>query len=518
MSLKLSESLRLHLKLRRIRRSGLRLGWTLSLALTLTLPLRATVYFVDNQKGSDSNTGTSTNAPWAHLPGDPAATGTPASAKLSADTLYLKGGTIYRITSSSGVIVDANRYNPGTGVTISSGSRIGWGAGRAVFDGAGIGAHWFRILGMTRMTLQDLEMQNTVNDDGDASLFFYNSSSNLIDSCWIHDVGTNSASCHVDCVEFSGAGGYNVVTNCRVYNATQKCIETHDTCVGNIFINNFCWSAADHVFCISSDLNKVCGNVISNGAIAVVSLRQPTDPGYGIKLSSSSTTTCRSNLVFNNVVAHCNGAYINDNVGTQDMIYNRCFNNTFIDCGYGQSSPMGMITFNASSSGKHHFSEIRNNIFYIEQPIAGWLPAGIRVTGTQLGNSNSISHNLWATAAATLYPMISVNGTQQPYFTNFADGGTQSPDYRFANPLFGSGNSFAGAVNQLLNVDPKFKQYPANLALATNSPCIGAGTNLSSYFTTDISGATRSTWSIGAFESGATLPPAPPTGLHVVGP
>src|SRR5262249_1135478 len=150
---------------------------------------------------------------------------------------------------------------------------------------------------------------NTVNDDHNAGLFFYNCTSNVVDSCWIHDAGTNSASCHVDCLELSGYGGYNTITNCTIYNATQKCVETHDTCIGNNIVNNYCWSASDHVITISSDLNMVHGNIVSNGAIATVWLRAATDPGFAIKLSSADITTCRSNLIYNNVICHSRGGY-----------------------------------------------------------------------------------------------------------------------------------------------------------------------------------------------------------------
>jgi hypothetical protein len=62
-----------------------------------------------------------------------------------------------------------------------------------------------------------------------------------------------------------------------------------------------------------------------------------------------------------------------------------------------------------------------------------------------------------------------------------------------------------------MNVNPGFVSS-TNMHLAESSPCIGKGTNLSSYFTMDCEGKARSgtgAFSLGAYEAGAT-PPTPP--------
>src|SRR5579864_8226566 len=74
--------------------------------LTATLlatarPGNAASYFVDYAGGADANNGTSTNAAWKHCPGDPSATGTPASTNLAAgDTVFFKGGVTYVLTAA----------------------------------------------------------------------------------------------------------------------------------------------------------------------------------------------------------------------------------------------------------------------------------------------------------------------------------------------------------------------------------------------------------------------------------
>lgn len=54
--------------------------------------------------------------------------------------------------------------------------------------------------------------------------------------------------------------------------------------------------------------------------------------------------------------------------------------------------------------------------------------------------------------------------------------------------------------------NPLFANASANdFRLQSTSPALNSGTNLSSYFTTDITGAARSGWSMGAYESGTNV-------------
>lgn len=462
-------------------------------------------YYVDYGSGSDAAAGTSTGAAWKHLPGDGSATGTPAAVSINGETIYLKGGVVYNIGDSNGVAVSSARYSNANGCTIASGDAVGWGVGRAIMDGAGVGIHWFQITAMTNVTLRGLELRNTVDRDNNAALYIFRSASNVVDSCVIHDCGTNLSNCHQDAMELSGdvvGAGYHIVTNCTIYNSTQKDIETHSSCLGNRIVNNYLGAASDHCITISSDLNTVSGNIISNAAAVNVWLQASTDPGYGIKLSSSSTTTCRSNLIFNNLVSHCNGGIVLENVGALDMNYNRVFNNTVVDVGYsnGSGSPSGLMRFNVTGTGVHNNTEVRNNIFYVTvNDTNTWRRVGIRCSALT-GTNNFVSNNLFATTNDLMFAMISVGSTQQPTLANFSDDGTQSPDYRFAEPGHGTGNSFLSGTNQVFNSDPLLVSYPSDLRLGAGSPCIGTGTNLSAYFTTDIAGRTRISWSMGAYE------------------
>lgn len=85
-------------------------------------------YYIDFDKGSDSAAGTSQNAAWRHVPGDPQASGMPAKVTLMpGDTIQFRAGVIYR-----GSIPIKSSGAPGQPITYSG---QGWGTGRAIISG-----------------------------------------------------------------------------------------------------------------------------------------------------------------------------------------------------------------------------------------------------------------------------------------------------------------------------------------------------------------------------------------------
>jgi hypothetical protein len=89
-----------------------------------------TTYYVDYQKGSNSNAGISTAAPFRHCPGDPSATGVPASTTLyPGDTVIFKGGVKYR-----GRIEMKWAGNSSDPITYTSDPN--WGSGKPILTGA----------------------------------------------------------------------------------------------------------------------------------------------------------------------------------------------------------------------------------------------------------------------------------------------------------------------------------------------------------------------------------------------
>jgi hypothetical protein len=75
--------------------------------------------------------GTATNTAWKHCPGDPSATGNPASASLTAgDTVVFKGGVSYVLTGISGISLNWSG-TAGNPITYDGNSVGTWGTGQA---------------------------------------------------------------------------------------------------------------------------------------------------------------------------------------------------------------------------------------------------------------------------------------------------------------------------------------------------------------------------------------------------
>ena len=103
----------------------------ITLTLLLSASLSAATYYVDYDTGSDSNAGTSTGAPWKHVPDDPAASGTADTTVLAAgDTVNLKGGVRYK---GNFTVFDSG--SSGNLITFEGSSDVhGWGTGMAILD------------------------------------------------------------------------------------------------------------------------------------------------------------------------------------------------------------------------------------------------------------------------------------------------------------------------------------------------------------------------------------------------
>lgn len=85
-------------------------------------------WYVDYETGSDSNAGTSTNAPFKHCPGDAEATSTALATHFSSgDSVFFKGGSRY-----TGRIIIDRSGSPGIPITYEG---TGWGTGSAIIDG-----------------------------------------------------------------------------------------------------------------------------------------------------------------------------------------------------------------------------------------------------------------------------------------------------------------------------------------------------------------------------------------------
>lgn len=492
-----------------------------SIALLVSLSAYPATYYIDYVGGNDASAGTSTGTAWQHAPGDPNASSTPLAARiLGGDILYFKSGVTYILPIASGITVDSSHY--ANGVQFLAGSSNSWGTGRAIMDGGGDpGGCWgFFINGMHFMQFRGFEIANTIrpslaSDDMPALRFQNGCMSNIVADCYFHDIGTNSAqygTCRKNGTDITGGGGWSMWSNNVVINSTQKDWETSGASNNIVCFNTF-GIFTDHAIAINGNGNQIFGNRVTNNYPAVKDVwGAPVQGGYGIKIGTK-TSDANTNLCYNNVIIGCPGGMFMEINGYLVMYENYFFNNTVVDW-YQDSSPLGLLSWHCISNAPIVHSLFMNNLFVTGRYTNGFAPIGPRIQSGNIPDGSGTNYSLVGTnniVAYNAYYDVSNNlalwgllrpgllGSQIATLTNFSDNGPTSPDYRFTNPIFGVGNSF-NPTNQIFNVDPKVNGWPTDLRLAMGSPVATAGTNLSPYFTTDITGLTRTNWSIGAYE------------------
>ncbi len=105
---------------------------------TLTVNLQSpAIYYVDFDTGNDSNSGTSSGAPWKHCPGDINATANADTTLAGGDIVVFKGGVKYKGTITSNAdgesALNPIVYDGDTGTYAAK-----WGTGKAEIDGSEI--------------------------------------------------------------------------------------------------------------------------------------------------------------------------------------------------------------------------------------------------------------------------------------------------------------------------------------------------------------------------------------------
>jgi hypothetical protein len=152
---------------------------------------------------------------------------------------------------------------------------------------------------------------------------------------------------------------------------------------------------------------------------------------------------------------------------------------------------------------------VYNNVLYSTN---GYAPQDAFITG---GAVHMYYYNNSIYAASSGGGMGGANTGQTSYYSNNIVQGTSTAigdnggavgisDY---NDFYNAGGSTAGGNSHGMTTNPKFNNPAAgDLTLQSGSPCIGAGANISSCFTYDITGKNRPSsgaWDIGAYEYAA---------------
>jgi hypothetical protein len=551
-SLRVRKSLGFLLPLRQLALRPTRV-YLIPLLLGASVATHASTYYVDYSAGSDPANGTSTGTPWKHCPGDASASSTAAATTLAAgDTIYFKRGVVY---TTGGISVSHSGINASPITYDGTGSA--WGTGQAIIDGnyeTGVG---FTVAAnISYITIAGFEIRNfggysdtnavvlaaaagtTTNYSGpfgeaidcsaagNTNLTFANL---LIDRMgqWRNTIGWDGASVSGLGIYVDGQTGL-IVTNCEISKCgilglgiyatpnTFNCLVT--SCY---FHDNINWAL---------DVSVHQDGGIING-LTITKCRFLNLNAMGGDFQGPHSDLLHQNYIFmrtatsatpwTNVTVSCclfgdTHAYgsLGGSGGTGAIflsqgpsvnIYNNVFAHSWSTTGV---IPIGYATYPANQ-----IVRIFNNTFY--RDCAG---SAVELTGLTGGATNRqvfIENNLIISNPAMTYNNsvdLNIDSGNWPaaldyngYYSSVFDQSTRHVIvYANLASLKSSGYEAHGFWGNPLFNNPN---PPAlDCSIQTNSPAIGAGTNLSAFFTTDYSGNARpatGAWDVGAFQAGA---------------
>jgi hypothetical protein len=542
------------------------------MALWVPTAARAATYYVDYASGSDTNNGTSTASAWKHCPGDyaiadVASTAVPSKNQLhSGDTVVFKGGVTYSIVPSgwrnifytwntNGGIVINNSGTPG-GVITYDGTGNSWGTGRAVIDGNCMpyGVAITFESGVSYFTLTGFEIRNfggypdtatnvlsaaagnytnTANTGGSAincgnntNLTFANL---LVDRIgqWRNTIGWDGTSVSGNAIMATSEYGLTV-TNCEITKAGLTALGMYaQPNLLNCLVTD----------CYFHDNIRWAMDVADDGAgsavngLTITKTRLLNLNAFGGEFQGPDGDMLHQNYIFLRVMGA--GSF------WTNVFVTRClFGDT--NSTLGGSGGTGAIFLSQGPS-----VNIYNNVFAHYWSIDGAVAVGYFTITTNVQVIRLFNNTFYHDSSPCL--TMSQDTNRQVYVLNNLftttplltskigvdiniDPGCYPKvmDYDvYYSPNFTEQTRYVGAYYTLAylqtNLEYEAHGFWANpvfnspapptldCTIATNSPVIGTGTNLSAYFTTDYAGNPRPTtgnWTIGAYEVPGTNQPA----------
>jgi hypothetical protein len=495
----------------------------------------AATYYIDYVNGLDSNNGTTTSKPWKFAPEMPGFTGTYSHS--AGDVFVFKGGVTWPMQSghtnvlsisnsgSSGSpdvymggqqcgytppspfllngtsACNGTNYPCGSNASVSCNGGVAWGIGYPHFDGGAI--NWAMVIHMNAelsyVIIDGIEIDNAGYTDGSGQGIYANTTSSLevknnilntnAVNAFFHGIGFNKAHIyfHDNLIENSG----RVVINTTDLTFYMDDVQLYN----NIFLGLGTYNPHtfhSDGFMVGANVTPANGNWMTNLYIHHNIFRGNFRGTGAIYLNGTSTTN------------DINGAWIYDNVIAPETN----------DCSAIAFSPAAIAVY----GGYQHNINIFNNT------ISGDNCPSLPFSGISLSN---------VTGNATVENNI-ISGTDNAVVIDSSCTGTITIDYNIYNTvtndhLIYDNRAGQSRCNSIANCQAqgeeahgiantnysssymKFVTLPSggvtgsgNWQLQSNSPAIGVGNNLSSYFTTDYLGNTRQVpWVIGAYEYGA---------------
>jgi hypothetical protein len=484
-------------------------------------------YYVDFQGGSDTNPGTSIAQPWKHCPGDTGATAVVASKQLAAgDTVNFKGGVVYVGT------LNVNWSGTQPAPVTYEGSPAGWGSGKAIIDGNLVrSSAFYTSSSRSNVTIRSFELRNMAPGDSKAIKFQHSSGFTriIIEKCYIHDCGSWQQ--EAPTVQGGGIMLYRpiacIVRDNEITRTGSSGIfmvgGSGSTVVGNHVHDyiNWCIGASSETGMDLAGL-VIASNRLHDFYYYDVGFRQTTSNrphSNGIFIyrgsgGSVANVTVEGNFIYNDIVfTNSAGSYmINTSVANTGLkVINNVLINPHSYYALGLRDDSGGSVYNNTvyaprctpllldkTAGAF---DLKNNIFVGNQSVVVWTqPADALFTC----DYNAFAYDGGSSFAKQNSPYLSFT-----YLT-----------FRLAFPLKEINGLGPLPVLDFVSTDG----YPTNCAamdlrLRADSPCVGAGADLSSLFAADFRGVLRpvgGAWDIGAHEWGAAAVPMPPANLRVL--
>ena len=492
-------------------------------------------YYIDFASGNDTNDGLSTAAPWKHAPGDPSATGNPATVTVAAgSTIVFKGGVVY----NGYVEIAAARYNSGSSgnlITLLSGDKYSpaWGTGRAVIDGqadsggnGGIGKG-FRIWSRDYIKILGFELMNFTNTTNSAGIFIDGSSSHIeISENLIHNVyGSSGSSGYGIEVTGSVADAYNLIEKNVIYYTEEKAIELYRSGRSTVRYNTI-HDTRDHGMAVSSSNNDIYNNIIYRAGVLWGPYASAFRASYGFKFDSGNGGPfADNNNLWNNLIFNCSSGIGILNGSSNNIYSNSVYYSGFLGGEAGGQEGAAFAILDDGTAGSHIPSAnlVKNNIFYHSNFLASQYNVFYFKNG--IGNNNTVSNNIvfrdpshlnnfgYYSGGYTYHDLAWFEGASG--FSSTGSSNTASGNLA-QEPSFSGGTLGALLPNTPTGFDANWKPNTVGMLLNTSSPAKDSGVVLSATFNADIAGDSRpqgNGWDIGAYEyqSGGSPPPPPPS-------
>lgn len=463
-------------------------------------------YYIDYSTGSDSNNGTTTSTPWKYCPGMSSFSG--SYSHSAGDVFVFKGGVTW--PASATPLTISNQGSSGSVDTYMGGQRCGqsgsvscnsgsaWGSGYAVFDGECTGdcssTYEYAIYTSSSKSYITIDGIKFLNQGFEGrGIEILRGSSWTIKNCYFDTKATYG-------IEYANSS--ENASAIYIYN--------------NFFVNNI-----NSIYMLGSDGTYAVDDIkIYNNIIQGLDGTTYTGTIHpdGIQLSGYGEWSWTNVKIYNNQFRGVWNETTNSFIYLQWLNGVQIYNNLFAfenttDNATDYVIPIGI--FIGPSSQHNNNIKIYGNTFSSDANYA--TNKGLQKAITVCGNSGTvdIQNNIFSNGnwGITL-PSPQTGNTVTIDYNLYVQrsGGHLITDYVLAvnYDAVGSGSTVCtsrswechGIENAPVFVDSVSDgtYNSMNLALQSTSAAINVGVDLSTYYTTDITGATRTSFDMGAYE------------------